>query len=194
LARDIIAGDAAVNDLRFSIEDQCSKLIVQQQPKAIDLRKVVAFLVVILDLERMGDHAVGVAKMAIQLEDQPWPRALTDLPHMAEICQTMLRRSVDALLEIDQKLAQRIITQDDEVDALYNQVFRQIVHHMLTDSHVITSGMFLLFAAHNLERIADRVTNICERVTFISTGQMEEIPTGKTNLSLDEKDTKTNDE
>jgi len=187
LAREVIANDAEINDLRFSIEDHCYKLIAKQQPMAGDLRIIIAVMSVVLDIERMGDHAAGVANIALQIGDKPPLKPLVDLPRMADICRDMLRQSLEALVNKDNDLAQATIKRDDQVDALYTQIFREMLTFMTDDPETVTRGMCLLFVGHNLERIADRVTNICERVLFVTTGRMEEIPSGETNISLEEE-------
>ena len=184
LAREVVANDAEINDLRFEIEDHCLKLLAQQQPMAGDLRRIVTVMHIVLDLERMGDHAAGIAKIAIEMGDQPPLKPLVDLPRMADICRDMLHQSLDAFIAKDDDKVQTIIARDDEVDALYNQIFRELVTYIAADPKAITRGMYLLFVGHNLERIGDRVTNICERVLFLATGHMEEVPPGDTNVSL----------
>jgi phosphate transport system protein len=154
LAQQIITDDDKVNDLRFNIEEACLSLIARQQPTARDLRFIIAAMNIVLDLERMGDHAAGIAT----------------------ISQNMLRQSLDALVSGDAQQAMAITQIDDEVDQLYNQIFRELISFMIEDPRTVTRAMYLLFCAHNVERIADRVTNICERVVFVATGRMEEIP------------------
>lgn len=186
LAREIIAGDAQINDLRFEIEEKCFKLIAQQQPMASDLRTIIAVMNIILDLERMGDHAAGIAKIVVQMGEQPLLKPLIDLPRMTETCQEMLRLSLDAFLAEDGKLAQSVIEQDETVDTLYTQVFRELLTFMIEDPKTITRAMSLLFVGHNLERTADHVTNICERILFLNTGRMEEIESsGDSNIVLE---------
>ena len=180
----VIANDAEINDLRFELEESCLKLIAQQQPMARDLRRIFTVMHIVLDLERMGDHAAGIAKIAVQMGGEPPLKPLVDLPRMADICREMLRQSLDAFVARDTDSVHAIIKRDDEVDELYNQIFREIITYLAEDPKTITRGMYLLFASHNLERVADRVTNICERILFLTTGKMEEIPPGETNLGL----------
>jgi phosphate transport system protein len=176
LARQIIDDDQEINDLRFKIEEDCVSIIARQQPAARDLRLVVAAMNIVLDLERMGDHAAGIATIVLRMGDEPLLKPLIDLPRMAQISQNMLRQSLDALISGDPDEARAITQIDDEVDQLYNQIFRELISYMIEDPRTVTRAMYLLFCAHNVERIADRVTNICERVIFVSTGRMEEIP------------------
>jgi phosphate transport system protein len=176
LARQIIAEDEDINGLRFKIEEDCLGLIARQQPAARDLRFIVAAMNIVLDLERMGDHASGIATIVLRMEGQPPLKPLIDLPRMAQISQEMLRDSLEALMSENAEEAMRITKRDSEVDDLYNQIFRELITFMIEDPRTVTRAMYLLFSAHNVERIADRVTNICERVAFLATGHMEEIP------------------
>ena len=176
LAKQIIADDEKINELRFEIEEHCVSLIARQQPAARDLRFIVAAMNIALDLERMGDHASGIGTVVLRMGDQPLLKPLIDLPRMAQISQDMLRRSLDALVSGDAVEALAITELDDEVDQLYNQIFRELISFMIEDPRTVTRAMYLLFCAHNVERVADRVTNICERVAFIATGRLEEIP------------------
>jgi len=175
LAQKIIADDETVNELRFKIEEDCISLIARQQPAARDLRLIVAAMNIVLDLERMGDHAAGIATIVLRMGDEPLLKPLIDLPRMAQISQDMLRQSLDALISGNPDAALAITQIDDKVDLLYNQIFRELVSYMIEDPRTVTRAMYLLFCAHNVERIADRVTNICERVIFVATGRMEEI-------------------
>jgi phosphate transport system protein len=175
LARKIIADDEKINRLRFKIEEDCLGLLARQQPAARDLRFIVAAMHIGLELERMADHAAGIGVIVLRMGDEPLLKPLIDLPRMVEISQDMLRRSLDAFVATDAEEAMAITQRDDEVDQLYNQVFREMVSFMIEDPHTITRVMYLLFCAHNIERIADRVTNICERVAFMATGRMAEI-------------------
>jgi phosphate transport system protein len=176
LARQVIDDDEKINQLRFKIEEDCLSLLARQQPAARDLRFIVAAMHIALELERMADHASGIGVIVLRMGDESLLKPLIDLPRMAEISQDMLRRSLDAFLAADAEEAMAITQRDDEVDQLYNQIFREMVSFMIEAPHMITRVMYLLFCAHNVERIADRVTNICERVAFMATGRMAEIP------------------
>lgn len=176
LAQKIITEDEVINELRFKIEGDCVRLIARQQPAARDLRFIVAAMNIVLDLERMGDHAAGIATIVVRMGDEPLLKPLIDLPRMAQIAGEMLRASLDAFLsESDEQEAMAITVRDEEVDQLYCQVFRELITFMIEDPRTVTRAMYLLFCAHNVERIADRVTNICERVAFVATGRMQEI-------------------
>ena len=178
-ARDIIQEDLEINQKRFQIEEQAIELIATQQPLARDLRTIVAVLNIIVELERMGDYAEGIAKIVLLHRDQPLLKPLIDLPRMADKARDMLRRSLDALVERDAEAAKAIAAEDDEVDALYDQVYRELLTYMIQDPRTMDRATWLLWTAHNLERIADRATNICERVVYEVTGRMEEMNVSK---------------
>ena len=142
---------------------------------ASDLRSIICFLNIVTELERIGDYAEGIAKIVISIGDEPPLKPLIDIPRMAEKTVDMLHRSMDALIDHNADAARQIATEDDEVDELYNQVFRELLTFMIEDPKTITRATRLIWVAHNLERSADRVTNICERVVYLVTGKMEEI-------------------
>jgi phosphate transport system protein len=179
LARRIIADDLMINAKRWEIEEQAIALIATQQPMAGDLRVVGSVMQIVTDLERMADHAEGIAKIALLHGDQPLLKPLIDIPRMADQASGMLRRSLDAFVRRDAAAAVAIAAEDDIVDALYDQVYRELLTFMIEDPHTIQRGTWLLWAAHNPERIADRATNICERVVYLVTGRMEEINVSK---------------
>jgi phosphate transport system protein len=179
LARQVVTNDPKINHKRLDIEERCIELIVTQQPVASDLRVIVAVLNIIIDLERIGDHAEGIANITLMIGDEPPLKPLVDLPRMAEKARDMLRRSLDAFIKRDADAARQISTEDDEVDNLYDQVFRELLTFMMEDPRTITRATRLIWVAHNLERSADRVINICERVVFTVTGRMEEIGASK---------------
>jgi phosphate transport system protein len=179
LAQQVIVDDRKVNQKRFEIEEKCVELIATQQPMASDLRIIVAVLNIITELERIGDHAEGIAKIAIMIGDEPPLKPLIDIPRMAEKTVEMLRHSLDAFVNRDAEAARKISGEDDMVDQLYDQVFRELLTFMAEDPKTITRATRLIWVAHNLERSADRVTNICERVVFVVTGKMEEIGASK---------------
>ena len=174
LARQIITDDQKINHKRFEIEEKCIELIATQQPMASDLRTIVTVLNIISEVERIGDYAEGIAKITIMIGDEPPLKPLIDIPRMGEQTVDMLRRSLDAFVIHDAESARKIIDEDDMVDNLYDQVFRELLTFMSEDPKTITRATRLLWVAHNLERSADRVTNICERVIFVVTGKMEE--------------------
>jgi phosphate transport system protein len=179
LAHQIVVDDQKINDKRFEIEEKCIELIATQQPLASDLRIIIAILNITTEIERIGDYGVGIARIVIMIGDEPPLKPLIDIPRMAEQTVDMLRRSLDALINRDADAARKIANEDDLVDHLYDQVFRELLTFMAEDPKTITRATRLMWTAHNLERAADRVTNICERVVFIVTGKMEEIGASK---------------
>ncbi len=175
LAHQLIADDQKINNKRLVIEEKCIALIATQQPMASDLRVIVAVLNIIIELERIGDYAAGIAKIVLLIGDEPPLKPLIDIPRMADQTVDMLRRSLDAFVSRDAEAAKKIISEDDFVDNLYDQIFRELLTFMAEDPKTITRATRLMWVAHNLERAADRVTNICERVVFVTTGKMEEL-------------------
>ncbi len=179
LAHRIIADDARINEQRFNIEDRCIALIATQQPMASDLRVIVAVLSITTELERIGDYAEGIAKIAIMIGDEPPLKPLIDIPRMAEMTIEMVDKSLQSFLTHDVESAKWVISLDNQVDALNEQVFRELLTFMMVDPKTINRATRLIWVAHNLERAADRATNICERVIFTVTGKMEEIGASK---------------
>ncbi len=179
MAQQVIANDLKINEKRFDIEEKCIQLVATQQPMASDLRIIICVLNIITELERIGDYAEGIAKIVVMIGDEPPLKPLIDLPRMAEKTEEMLGRSLDAFVNRDAEAARQITAEDDEVDNLYDQVFRELLTFMAEDPKTITRATRLIWVAHNLERSADRVTNICERVVFTVTGKMEEIGASK---------------
>jgi phosphate transport system protein len=175
LAEQVVTSDRAINEHRWRTEEQALLVIATQAPMARDLRMIAAVIHIVTDLERMADHAAGTAKIALQTAEQAPLKPLVDIPRMSEIARTMLHDAITAFIEGDQAAARSIVARDDEVDALYEQIYRELLTFMLADPTTIDQATHLLWAAHNLERIADRVTNICERVVFATTGQLEEL-------------------
>lgn len=178
-AEAIVADDQRVNDKRFAIEERCIAFTATQAPVAADLRVVVAILNIIVDLERMADHAQGIARIALMLGDEPPLKPLVDIPRMGRICCEMLEDSVAAFIDLDAEAARLIVDRDDDVDRLDDQVYRELLTYMLGDPQTITRATYLIWVSHNLERIADRVTNICERIIYARTGTMAEIGAGR---------------
>ncbi len=175
LAKKVIANDVKVNSKRFEIEEKCIHLIVTQQPMAGDLRIIIGTLNIISELERIGDYAVGTARVTIMIGDEPPLKPLIDLPRMADKTVGMLRRSLTAFINSDADLARKVCSEDEEVDNLYDQVRNELILFMVSDPKTITRATRLMWVGHNMERSADRVTNICERVVYLVTGKMEEI-------------------
>ena len=175
-ARRLYAFDDQVNSKRFEIENECMATIATQQPvMGKDLRLLASILEIVGELERMGDYAKGIAKICIMSGEEPHIKPLIDIPRMADIAIKMLHGAVGAFVAGDVNTAREIPEEDDVVDALYNQVFRELEAIILTDPTTIDRANYLMWAAHNLERMADRVTNICERTIYVATGEMKEI-------------------
>ena len=179
LARRIIADDLKINEKRYNTEEKCLELVATQQPLASDLRTIVAVLHIIVDLERIADHAEGNARLALMLADEPPLKPYIDIPRMAEKGVEMLRASLEAFKDRDTDRARAICEMDDEVDALYERVYHELLTYMIQDPQSIQRATYLIWVAHNLERIADRVTNICERVVFMVTGHVQELNVSK---------------
>jgi phosphate transport system protein len=174
-AKNILIADRDINKKRFEIENKLMILIATQQPMAHDLRLLASSMEIISELERMGDYAKGIANINIRMGDEPLLKPLIDIPRMAQKDVDMLHRALTAFVEEDVEAAQAIPIEDDEVDALYNQVYRELMTFVISDPKAIERANWLLWVAHNLERVADRVTNICERTIFIATGELKEI-------------------
>jgi phosphate transport system protein len=174
-SRRLIAEDAILNKKRFDIEADTLALIATQQPMARDLRNLAAILEIVTELERIGDYAKGISRISLMIGTKPLLKPLIDIPRMAEKAVSMLHRAQEAFVRQDVELAMAIAREDNEVDALYNQVYRELLTYILSDPTSMEQANYLLWAAHNLERTADRVTNICERVVFTVTGRMQEM-------------------
>jgi phosphate transport system protein len=174
-ARRIIKQDREMNEKRYALEAKALTLIATQQPMAGDLRTIAAVLSLASELERIGDYAKGIAKINLLMGDEPLLKPLIDVPRMARKTRDMLNEALRAFAERDVELARSIPAQDDEVDGLYNQVYRELLTYIISDPRTIDQATYLLWVSHNLERAADRVVNICERVIFTVTGKLVEI-------------------
>ena len=174
-AEKIFDEDREINKKRFEIENKLMVLIATQQPMAHDLRLLASTMEIISELERMGDYAKGIANINIRMGDTTLLKPLIDIPRMAQKGVDMLHRSLTAFVNEDVEAAKKLPIEDDEVDALYNQIYRELMTFVIADPKTIERANWLLWVAHNLERFADRVTNICERTVFIATGEMAEI-------------------
>ena len=171
----VIQADLKINQKHFEIENQCLLLIATQQPMARDLRLLAAVLEIVIELERIGDYAKGIGKINLLIGTHPLVKPLIDITRMAEISINMLHRALGAFVAGDIDAARAIPKEDDLVDQLYNQVYRELLTYMIADTSTIDRGNYLLWVAHNLERMADRVTNICERTVYMVTGEMTEM-------------------
>lgn len=175
LARQIIDDDDDIDNFQYDLEERALILIATQQPLASDLRLIASIISVAGELERIGDYAEGIATLTIRSANQPLLKPLIDIPRMAETVQEMLQGSLEAFLARDVDWAEGIDSRDDAVDALYDQVFRELLTFMMEDPRTITRATYLLWVAHKLERMADRATNICERIIFMVTGRQTDL-------------------
>ncbi len=178
-SRQVVEDDDIIDERRFQLEEECIDLIATQQPIAIDLRTLMSVLHIATELERMGDYAEGIAKISIMMGDEPPLKPLIDIPRMAEKATQMLQCSLDALVNRDEAAAIAVCNDDDEVDDLYEQIYRELLTYMIQDPSTIQRATYLLWVAHDLERIADRATNIAERVIFLVTGKFTDINVSK---------------
>jgi len=174
-SKEIIKNDRLINKKRFDIEERCILLMATQQPMAGDLRILTAILNIITDLERIGDHAEGNAKINILIGKEPLIKPLIDIPRMVEVASSMLEECLKAFVDRDVEKAKKIGSMDDAVDALYEQIYRELLLMMIENPKIIQGATYLIWVAHNMERIADRATNIAERIVFMVTGKMEEL-------------------
>ncbi|NBD36334.1 MAG: phosphate signaling complex protein PhoU [Chloroflexi bacterium] len=171
----LIEHDKRINELRFAIEDHAMTVIALHQPMARDARILGAMMEISTELERIGDYAKGIAKVNCLIGDQPLLKPLIDVPQMAEKARSMLHRALDAFVRLDTEAAYEIPKSDDEVDGLYDQVYRELMTYILADPSCLEQANYLLWVAHNLERAADRVANVCERIIYTATGELTEL-------------------
>jgi phosphate transport system protein len=170
LARQTIARDHAVNRMDVEIDELCIRLLALHQPAARDLRLITTSLKITTDLERIGDMAENICERALELNEEPQLKPFIDIPQMAEIAQRMLRQSLDAFVREDTELALKVCAEDDTIDALTDQLFRELLSYMAEDPQTVTRAARLLFVSKYLERIADHATNIAEMVIFMVKG------------------------
>jgi phosphate transport system protein len=180
LAQQVVANDDRINAQRYDIENLCFLLLATQQPTARDLRSVVTAIHIVVELERIGDHAQGIALNAIDLAQEPLLKPLIDIPRMAEIARGMMHDSINAYLDWDVEKAQHVMERDQQINHLNEQIYRELLTYMLQDPRNINRATLLLWVSHKLERIGDRITNICERVIFMVTGEMGKTEEGQT--------------
>jgi phosphate transport system protein len=179
LGHQIIAEDTRINETRFEIEKKSINLVAAQHPTASELNTIVAILSIITELERIGDYAAGIAKIVVMIGDEPPLKPLIDIPRMSEITIEMIHGSLKAFIENDAKGAVQVIGMDEVVDSIYDQIFREMLTFMMTDPKTVNRATRLIWVTHNIERAADRATNVCERVVYMVTGKMEEIGASK---------------
>jgi phosphate transport system protein len=174
LAKQVSADDDALNTIRYDLEEKAYGVIATQQPNGSDLRFLVGAVSVATNLERIGDHAAGIARLVIRMCDQSLVKPLIDIPQMTLICRDMVRVSLDAYLKRDVELAMQVVVKDDIVNDLHNRVYRDLLAIMMKDAATIERATYLLWVSHNLERIGDRAKNICERAIYLATGELKE--------------------
>lgn len=167
IVEQVVASDAAINELHIELDDRCFKLLALHQPMAVDLRAIVSAVKINTDLERVGDLAVNIAEAVRRYLQHPPVKELIDIPKMAVIAQDMLRDALDAFVRRDLELAQQVLDRDDELDALKTQVFRDLLTHMLRDQQTIEPSLDLILISRHLERIGDHATNVAEDVIFM---------------------------
>lgn len=184
-SRRIYRADKTINERRFQLEEMAITLIARHQPVATDVRVLAAALEIITEMERMGDYAKGIARINLLIGNEPLIKPLVDLPRMATITADMLHRALKAFVERDEQAAREIPREDDRVDDLYNQVYRELLTYMFKDPSTIDQANQLLWAAHNLERVADRVINICERTLYVITGELLEMDSSDDEIQQD---------
>ncbi len=175
LAREVIEEDADINAIGYHLQNACVSLLAQQAPMARDLRIIVSVVAITTDLERMGDHAEGNSRIVVMMQDEPLVKPLIDIPIMAERAREMLRNSVQAFVDQDTHAAYQVGAADDYVDELYDRIYQDLIQIMVADPATIEPSTHLLWVAHNLERIADRATNIAERTVFSATGMLPQM-------------------
>ncbi len=171
MAEDVIRADDAINRLELAIDERCLRTLALYQPEASDLRFIAMGLKINNDLERIGDQAVNIAERSLELFKEPQLKPLIDIPYLAELVQAMLKHSVDAYVQRDTALARSICQRDDEVDALDDQIFRELLTYMMQDHRAITRAVNLILVSRHLERVADHATNIAENVIYLVEGK-----------------------
>ncbi len=171
LAQQVMDGDDIIDDMQVEIEDKCMILIARQQPLARDLRIIGTGLKITTDLERVGDHAFDIANIVLKMGNQPHIKPLIDIPRMANMAQKMLKDALEAYISLDITVAEQVCRDDDEVDILYEQIFRELLTYMIEEPKNISQATQIIFVARFLERVADHATNIAEWIIYLVTGQ-----------------------
>jgi len=174
LARRVASNDEQVNTVRFALEERAYAALATQQPAGHDLRYIVAATSIATNLERIGDHAAGIARLTLRMCDKALLKPLVDIPQMAEIARKMVKDAVNAYLEQDVALAERVVAADVQVNQLHTRIYRDLLEYMMKDPATIERATYLLWTSHNLERIGDRAKNICERAIYLVTGELKE--------------------
>ena len=185
-AKAIIRNDAAINDKRFAIENRILLLFATHSPMARDLRLLAAELELITELERIGDYAKGIAKVAVELANQETRIPIQEISDMADLAVSMVHRALEAFITEDLETARKIPIDDDQVDELHKRIYHEIIQSMIADPGSIDRANQIVRVIHNLERTADRATNICERIIFIATGEMLELDSTDDEVEMPE--------
>ncbi|MDQ0177047.1 phosphate signaling complex protein PhoU [Bacillus chungangensis] len=175
LAQEVVEGDQTINEMELEIERRSFELIALQQPVGSDLRRIVTTIKVATDLERMADHAVSIAKVAIRLHNDAYAKPLIDIPEMGELVKDMVHKALNAYIDIDLEAAKSIAARDDQLDHHFYAIYGDLVNLMIQDSRHIEQATYLIFVAQYLERIGDYVTNICEWIIYLKTGKLVEL-------------------
>lgn len=175
LVSEVIAGDEVINSLRYQIEQQCYALLAREQPVAGDMRTIVTALTIVTELERIADHGKKIARICRRTVCDPRPIPLDPIDRMGTMALSMLDDALAALSARDPGAARAVSVRDDEVDSLYKQTFNVTISHMLEDTRAISAGTHLIQVAHELERVADRATNIAERVIYAVSGELVDL-------------------
>ncbi|MBL5766737.1 MULTISPECIES: phosphate signaling complex protein PhoU [Heyndrickxia] len=175
LALEVVLDDERINEYEVEIEKKCFELIALQQPVGTDLRRIATMLKVATDLERMGDHAVSIAKSTIRLKDETYLKPLIDIPKMAEIVKAMVREVLDAYISLDRDGAVAVSKKDDEIDKYLSMIFMELIEIMQQDSTKVNQALHFLLVAQHLERIGDYVTNVCEWIVYLKTGSLVDL-------------------
>ena len=175
LAEEVVTGDGTVNEMQRSIRNRCISVMARQAPVARDLRELSTVQLVINELERMGDHAVGIAKQTLRLRETEQLPLAGDLVELAKLVREQVRTGIQTFIDVNVQAARDVCLRDDEIDHQYRTIFTELVDRMTKDPAIIPAATSLMFAAHDLERIGDRVTNICEDVIYMVTGEIEEL-------------------
>ncbi len=175
MARKVYELDDEIDELELKIENDCMQLLALQQPMAKDLRMIGTILKIITDLERMGDHAVNIARITIKIGDTPLVKPLIDIPRMAKLAENMVSKSLDAFMKEDVELAKEVALEDEAVDEIYEDIYMELIEMMVEKPEIIQQATYLLFIGRYLERIADHATNVGERIIYMVTGERVEI-------------------
>ncbi len=175
MAQVVVRGDENIDYLQQEIEDKCLELIATQQPMAKDLRRVATLFKITTDLERMADYASNIAEITLRIGDEPLIKPLVDIPRMAVLSQRMVKKALDAYVREDVELAASVGPDDDEVDNLFKQIFRELLTIMMENPRTISQASHLLFVGRWLERMSDHATNIAEEVIFLVTGERQRL-------------------